>query len=246
MVTRRRFVRFCAAFLASLRAAPAFAGQAAAPFARVRLVDGRSRDLSPSELEVGVNYLFHYPYIATPCFLIRLDRPAAEPTRLVTENGRSYRWQGGVGPERSVVAYSAICAHRMTHPAKSVSFINYRSQPATYLDRGEQSACRAGIIYCCSERSVYDATRGARVLGGPAPQPLAAIRLEYDADGDALFAAGVYGGALFERFFHEFGERLSLEFGTTAIRRPVRGAAKVMRLAEYSRNQILCGSRTCV
>jgi Rieske Fe-S protein len=240
MVSRRGFVQFCATFLASLRAAPpAFADQAELPFARVNLVDEHAQVLPASQLEPGVNYLFHYPFVSTPCFLLRLDHPA-EPTRLATEQGRGYGWEGGVGPGQSIVAYSAICAHKMTHPARSVSFINYRPQPVAFRDRSEQTTRRGEIIYCCSERSVYDAAQGARVLGGPAPQPLAAIRLEHDPAQDALYACGVYGGALFDRYFREFGDRLMLEFGTTDIKRTVQDTARVMRLEEYTRNQMLC------
>ena len=240
MVTRRGFMQFCATFLASLRAAPpAFADQPASAFARVNLVDQHARSLSASQLEPGVNYLFHYPYISTPCFLLRLDHAAA-PTRLATEKGRSYGWEGGVGPGQSIVAYSAICAHKMTHPARSVSFINYRPGPVAFRDRAEQTARGSDVIYCCSEHSVYDAAQGARVLGGPAPQPLAAVRLEHDKAQDSLYACGVYGGALFERYFEEFGDRLTLEFGTTDIQRPVERTARVIRLEEYTRNQMLC------
>lgn len=241
MVTRRGFMQFCATFLATLKAAPpALADQPVTNFSRVRLVDDYSRAVSPSQLDAGISYLFHYPYVTTPCFLLRLQRPATETTSLVTEAGQRYRWLGGVGPDQSVVAYSAICAHKMTHPARAVSFINYRPEPVTFRDHGEQPTRRAGVIYCCSERSVYDATRGARVLGGPAPQPLAAIRLEHDATEDVLYASGVYGGVLFERFFDEFHERLSLEFETTDIRRPVSDSATVVRLDEYCRNQVFC------
>ena len=69
---------------------------------------------------------------------------------------------------------------------------------------------------------------------------MAAVRLEYDAEQDVLYADGVYGGALFERFFHEFGMRLSLEFETTHIRQLVEGTALVQPLDEYCANRILC------
>src|SRR5690606_7160076 len=126
-------------------------------------------------------------------------------------------WSGGIGPQRSVVAFSAICAHKMTHPARQVSFINYRHSPATFRDSDYRTAERAQVIYCCSEKSVYDATAGARVLGGPAPQPLATILLEQDGDG-TLYAVGTEGGALFDAFFERFSSRLSLELRTEDVR----------------------------
>jgi hypothetical protein len=138
-----------------------------------------------------------------------------------------------------VVAFSAICAHKMTHPAKQVSFINYRHQRVTFEDAEKQSTERAQVIYCCSEKSVYDPVNGARVLGGPAKQPLAAIVLEQDNAG-TLYAVGTTGGELFDRFFREFTPRLQLEFGTQEVRRLVGERATVHTLAEYCRNQVLC------
>src|SRR5581483_1608283 len=160
-----------------------------------------------------------YPYIATPCFLLNLGRPT-KPSWLETEDGRRYRWDGGLGPQRSVVAFAAICAHKMTHPAHAVSFISYRHQTATFQDTHEQTTQRAQVIYCCSERSVYDPLDGARVLGGPAKQPLTSIVLEQDQDG-ALVAVGTVGGELYDKFFEHFSSRLSLEFRTRDVRRLV-------------------------
>lgn len=241
MVTRRGFMQFCTTLLAGLKsAAPVIADQPATPFARVRLVDRHQEPVSASRLEIGVSYLFYYPFLATPCFLLRLEESAAEAVSLATEDGQAYRWRGGVGPRRDIVAYSAICAHKMTHPARQVSFINYRPETVAFKDLSEQTRRQSGLIYCCSERSVYDATQGARVLGGPAPQPLAAIELEHDPTDDTLYARGVYGGALFDRFFSEFGQRLVLEFGTFDIQRPVEQTARLMRLDEYCRNTVFC------
>jgi len=37
--------------------------------------------------------------------------------------------------------------------------------------------------------------------GGPAPQPLAAIELDYDPESDSIYATGTVGGEMFERYF---------------------------------------------
>ena len=240
-MTRRGFVRLCASAVALISAMPSALAQPGARlrrYQRARLVDVNDRPITSESLAVGENYLFHYPFLATPCFLLNLGR-AAMPTQLKTEDGQTYQWQGGVGPGRSVVAFSAICAHKMSHPARTVSFINYRHERVRYQDSGERPAEQAQVIYCCSEKSVYDPAQGARVLGGPARQPLAAIVLEEDADG-ALHAVGTFGGEMFERFFREFGMRLTLEHGTSKIRTPVAGSAQVMRLADYSDKQMRC------
>lgn len=205
-------------------------------FARVALRDRRGRPITAGALETERDYLFFYPYVCTPCFLLRLARPT-EPVELETAAGEAYRWRGGVGPEHSVVAFAAICSHRLTYPAESVSFIGYRKQPVGFLD-GQRVERRAAVIQCCSEHSLYDPAAGARVLAGPAPQPLASIALEADTTG-ALYATGVYGGLLYERFFRRFGFQLELEFGTRA-QSPVEGVATVQPLDEYSRTRIQC------
>ena len=241
--SRRGFIRLCASLAAGLTASVHLGAKPPGPmrrYERVRLLDNGGQSLHPAALAVGENYIFHYPYISTPCFLLNLGEPVRPVGGLETEAGERYDWQGGVGANRSVVAFSAICSHRMTHPAPEVSFINYRHQAASFADRQEEEARRAQVIYCCSEKSVYDPTTGARVLGGPAPQPLAAILLDYDKRHDALYAIGTLGGELFDRFFEDFSLRLALEYGTTDIRQPVTVNTNVLTLDEFSATQVLC------
>ena len=129
----------------------------------------------------------------------------------------------------------------MTHPARAVSFINYRHEEVRFIDAGKRQARRGGVIYCCSERSVYDPIRGGRVIGGPAPQPLAAIVLKHDAGSDNLHAVGTFGGEMYEKFFEKFGFRLAFEFETSDIRRRVRERSVLVPVEEYSRTRIRCG-----
>ncbi len=239
--TRRGFVRLCTSAVTLASTSPALFAQTETTlrhYRRVRLVDDRERPVSAANLKVGESYLFYYPYIATPCFLLNLGR-STKGAWLQTEDGGRYRWEGGVGPRRTVAAFSAICAHKMSHPAREVSFINYRHQTATFQDTKNETAQRAQVIYCCSEKSVYDPGDGARVLGGPAKQPLATILLEQD-DRGAFYAVGTTGGELFDRFFERFSSRLALEFRTSDVRKLVTGTAIVTPLAAYCRNQILC------
>lgn len=243
-VKRRTFFKLCASTAALVAASPqllAQEGGTARRYHRATLVDEHHKPVRVGELEEGESYLFHYPFVSTPCFLLNLGKPATQQASLTTEDGRSYTWQGGVGPENSVVAYSAICAHKMTHPARAVSFINYRHTPVSFFDKENNRIKREGVIYCCSEKSVYDPTQGARVLGGPAQQPLAAILLEYDEKDDTLAAVGTYGGDMFDRFFREFGFRLQLEHKVTDVREEVEKTTPVVKLAEYCASQVLCG-----
>jgi hypothetical protein len=128
----------------------------------------------------------------------------------------------------------------MSHPARAVSFINYRHHAVRFRNKDEAITQRSQVIYCCSEKSVYDPMQGARVLGGPAPQPLAAILLEYDERDGSLYAAGSYGGEMFDRFFEKFSFRLELEFNTANVREEVANTAAVVPLAQYCQTQVLC------
>lgn len=58
-----------------------------------------------------------------------------------------------------------------------MSFISYRGDGETFLDKIQHMRTQNGVIYCCSEWSIYDPARGATVQGVPAPQPLAAAIL---------------------------------------------------------------------
>lgn len=231
---RRDFVKLCAASAAGATLpTPAEAATLKARlYRRVTLVDERAQPVRASALGTGVNYVFDYPFAATPCFLLRLAKPAAGGVDLRTEGGGAYRWEGGVGPERSIVAYSAICAHKLTYPTRQVSFIGYRDGPSPVAGAGR-------VITCCSDRSVYDPAAGARVVSGPAPQPLATILLEHDAKTDGLAAVGTFGGEMFDQFFQKFGFRLQLEMGDRA-KSAVDGRAVLRELATYSAQWAQC------
>ncbi|NIR61938.1 MAG: hypothetical protein GWO02_21850 [Gammaproteobacteria bacterium] len=241
---RRRFVQACLSTVALAgcnRSKPPLPEEGYLKrYDRAKLVDRRRRPITAESLQPGETYVFNYPYRATPCFLLDLGKPTETDVDLETEEGQAYRWRGGVGPGRSVVSYSAICSHRLTYPAPSVSFISYRDKPVKFKTRAEEEVRRRDVIYCCSERSVYDPAAGARVLGGPAPQPLAAIVLESDGDG-TLYATGAYGGTLFQTFFDKFGFSLELQFVSGRAHDPVREEAEVVPIAEYSDHLIFCG-----
>jgi len=241
---RRTFFKLCASAVAMATASSrllAEEGGSARRYRRTILVDESGKPARAADLEVGEGYLFHYPFVTTPCFLLNLGRPATQQATLRTEDGRSYTWKGGVGPGRSIVAYSAICAHKMTHPARSVSFINYRHESVSFIDSDRNRTQRESVIYCCSEKSVYDPRQGARVLGGPARQPLAAILLEYDEAEDSIAAIGTYGGEMFDLFFEEFGFRLQLEHKVSDVAEQAGGRTPVVKITEYCASQVLCG-----
>ena len=243
---RREFVKICASAVAGVSASPellAKGDREMHSYSRVMLIDRLSKEpIVVSSLEVGETYLFHYPYISTPCFLIDLGRPVKANGNLKTRDGNRYQWPGGVGPGRSLVAFSAICAHKMSHPAPSVSFINYRHGKASFRNHDKQVVEDEGVIYCCSEKSVYDPARGGRVLGGPAPQPLAAILLEYIESEDSLYATATIGGEMFNNYFKQFSQRLVFDLERTDIQSAALKTTELMPLQEFCRNLINCSA----
>jgi arsenite oxidase small subunit len=231
---RRAFLKFCAAGAAgNLAAAPALAADARPQlYQRALLVDAKGQPLRSKAIPASRNLIFHYPYASTPCFLLNLGRPAKASAQLKTADNQAYEWRGGVGAARSVVAYSAICAHKLTYPTKDISFISFRAE-ASARNR------HANVIHCCSEHSQYDPAEGGKVLAGPAPQPLAAILLEHDAKSDEIHAVGTLGGEMFNQFFAKYEFRLTLD-GDGAPRRPVQGRATVVELENYCKQQVKC------
>jgi len=81
--------------------------------------------------------------------------------------------------------------------------------------------------------------RRARVVSGPAPQPLATILLQHDPKADELFAVGTFGGEKFAEFFTKFEFRLQLEMGNRA-RAAVEGTTTVRALENYSTQWAKC------
>jgi hypothetical protein len=129
---------------------------------------------------------------------------------------------------------SAICAHRLSYPTRQISFISYRNQA------GPSKLTHSNVIHCCSEHSEYDPATGARVLGGPAQQPLSAILLEHDKSSDQFYAVGTLGGEMFEAFFAKYEFKLALEYGNQRGRQPVAGSTVVTELQNYCRQQVQC------
>jgi len=238
---RRHFLFGCAAAAAAaepaLLAQHAQAAQQASSteprrWSRARLLDADGAPLKAAAIEPRRALLFPYPFVGTPAFLIDLGRPTQRAVSLETQDDRRYTWDGGVGPKRSIVAFSAICAHRMAYPTRAISFINYRDEPSVVTQRAQ-------VIHCCSEHSEYDPAAGARVLAGPATQPLAAIVLEHDATDDSLHAIGTRGGELFDAFFDHFAMKLALEHGG-AEHRPVGESTTAIPIERYCRQLMRC------
>ena len=229
---RRDFIKWCALAGAAAGAGAVSADARPRFYERAKLVGADGAPLRAQAIPAGRNLIFHYPYASTPCFLLNLGRSAKASAALKTADNRPYEWRGGVGAQRSIVAYSAICAHKLTYPTRDISFISFRAETSARNKLGN-------VIHCCSEPSQYDPADGGRVLAGPAPQPLAAILLEHDAASDELTAVGTLGGEMFNEFFAKFEFRLALDNGGQA-KRAVSGTAAVVALESYCRQQVKC------
>jgi Rieske Fe-S protein len=185
-------------------------------FAPARLVDERGDPFHASTLQVGEAWLFNYPFVASPVFLLRLAQPVTAHT-LETEDHRRYETPAGVGPQ-------------LMYPTPSISFIGLRKGVGKEPPE---------VIHCCGDDSRYDPAAGARVLAGPAPQPLAAVPLVWNAQTDELQASGVLGGDRFDAFFKKYAFRLDMELGARA--RAAASASCVVRPARhYSRQWQQC------
>jgi arsenite oxidase small subunit len=219
-VERRDFLVACSAtLLASVASSPLLASESRAKPTVKRyqasiLSDAHGEALRASTLKPLTNYVFQYPFASTPCLLIDMGRDI-----------------GGVGKSKSIVAFSAICSHKLAYPAKEVSFIRFQAQAS--------SKSEAERIHCCADHSVYDPTAGAKVISGPAPAPLAAIALEYDAKKDLLRAVGTAGAEQFDAFFAKYDFKLSMEYGNRA-RDQVAKTTRLQELTNYCRNVAQC------
>ena len=235
---RRHFIESCTKSAACLGASvtlPANMAWAANiqahEYANALLCNAQGDPIKASSLKANTNYVFHYPFEATPVFLLNLDK-AALPKSLNTKSNESYNWPGGVGPNHSVVAFSAICAHQLVYPTPQVSFISFRKSKSA---KGVQD----NLIHCCAEHSQYDPAQGAQVLSGPAPQPLCAVLLQHDAKTDTLTAYATLGGEMFDEFFKKYEAKLSLDIGTKAKNKIV-AKATVQELDKFCRNPVQC------
>jgi Rieske Fe-S protein len=227
---RRDFLT-CSVATATLTAFDALASTPQKKYERARLINAVGDPVTAASIRTNTNYVFMYPFASTPCFLLNLGKPLRNAAQLKTQAGQSYGWSGGVGAQNTLVAYSAICAHKLAYPAKEVSFIRFQSE--------KSKTSEAGMIHCCADHSVYDPAAGARVVSGPAQDPLAIVLLDWDSKTDQLFATGTLGPEQFDAFFKKYEFKLSMEYGNRAQQR-VTGTAALSELTQYCRNVAQC------
>ncbi|BBG24821.1 Cytochrome b6-f complex iron-sulfur subunit [Sulfuracidifex tepidarius] len=176
-------------------------------FPWIVIVDSNGNPIKASTFPVNepTIMLFQYPMLGDITFLLNMgdenDKPVAIPPTKVTipQNGATYDFPGGVGPNKSIVAYSAICQHLGCAPPE-IHFY-----PPKYFSPGGnvpnflpssayQAAVAAGaksIIHCDCHGSTYDPWHGAAVVTGPTVRPLPYVQLYWDQDTDFLYAVSM-------------------------------------------------------
>lgn len=238
---RRNFLKVVAAGATFLAVNPSFIrgnlyaaeGTLYKAYERAQLVGADGKPILASKLEQEVNYVFNYPYASTPCLLVNLPRPTATDVALTSEAGEKYVWKSGVGKNRAIVAYVAICTHQLTHPTPVDSFMMYVPEKTKTM-----AYDKSGVIVCSSHLSAFDVHAGGKVLGGAATQPLAAVVLEHAAD-DTLWAVGILGSDTFQDYFKAFKPELKQFYnGPAEAKKLVSISAKTVKLTEFSKDLI--------
>lgn len=247
-VTRREFIRAMGATglaIATLSLIPPIFNYIrpkiprALPYPETRLVWPDGSPVRVDELEVNKHYIFSYPLINTPNFLINLGdeegRPIGirvklnevpvileEPPILFMDRGRGfieYEVPGsgrvyeveGVGPNKSIVAYSAICQH-FGCPYNLINFYPPGVEPP---NARSDLAKRGAVIYCRCHGSLFDPYRGATVLLPPARRPQPFVKLEV-RDGE-LWATSVVGPTIYGLICNTCAEPDKLVGSTTEV-----------------------------
>lgn len=229
---RRRLIKICSvtAALAGLQGGALGSANAAElkEYKRVKLVDDKGQAIKTKTLSTKEAYIFNYPFKGTPCFLINLESKAVGGEKLTADSGE-YTWDGGVGPDARVVALTAICAHQLAYPSKDHTSISY------YPPGGNPDAEKSGQIVCCEHARIFDPAHGGKMVAhNKQTQPLASIRLEYDAGKDELYATGVYGAQRFDDFFKAYKQELIDEYGPGVAKQEATDSATVVLLSKYS------------
>lgn len=76
---RRSFVKLCMGAVTAGQLRQSFAsGETINKYDRVELIDTHNNRIATDGLEIGYSYIFHYPFVTTPCFLMDLGEPIRE------------------------------------------------------------------------------------------------------------------------------------------------------------------------
>jgi len=128
-----------------------------------------------------------YPYGPSSTGLMLFNYPLSnEPNMLLNLAAEA---PNGVGPNKTFVAYSAVCQHQ-----------GFQAPSISYYPPGSCGGFNGGnaFIHCIAHGSTYDPAiagpgGGAGLITGPASRPLPQVALEWDPATDYLYAVGAIG-----------------------------------------------------
>jgi len=238
---RRNFLRVSATSAMAVAIAPSLVtqrlyaedGSLFQTFEKVQLKDAEGNPLKSAALAVEENYIFHYPHVSTPAIMVNLAEPAQKNIKLKAEDGTEYIYRGGAGENGTIVAYSAICPHQLTHPQPEMSMFQYVEEKGKTL-----AYKKGGVFVCSSHLSAFDPKEGGKVVSGPANEGLASIILEIDAE-DNMWAVAVLGPVKFQDYFDAFKDEFKKFYGNKRkAKKLIKEEAKVQPLKNYSADLI--------
>jgi len=200
-------------------------------YEKIQLKDAEGQPIKAGELKVEENYVFNFPHISTPCILVDLGEATQKDVKLVNDSGIEYIFKGGVGKKGSIVAYSAICPHQLTHPSPETSFFQYLPKNGKTLAYKE-----GGVFVCSAHLSVFMPKSGGKRVGGPATEGLTQIVLEID-DNDYVWAVGALGPNRFHEYLNAFKSEFKKFYGNKRkAKKLIKEETKVVTLKEFSTN----------
>ncbi len=154
---------------------------------------------SQFEVESPSVWIFYYPLSDEPNFIIRFSDGVPPSSVTIDATGANYSFTGGVGPNNSIVSYSAICQHLGCIPP---IIHYYPPSQISQLPVNVTAAITAnkithGVIHCNCHGSTYDPFKGAGIVTHPTQRPLPFVTLKYDSLTDTLYAKKLTGPVVF-------------------------------------------------
>ncbi|MGC8505409.1 MAG: Rieske 2Fe-2S domain-containing protein [Thermoplasmata archaeon] len=170
-------------------------------FPTMELVGADGKPLLYSDIPVNTptTWLFYYPLTNDPNFLLNLGDASGNPVNVppyevpIPATGSTYKFNGGVGPKGSVVAYSAICQHLGCIPPE----IHYYPPTQTVPGTSFSGSSNPGYIHCSCHGSTYDPLKGAAVITGPTSRPLPNVMLKYNSSKGTFSAYSMVGPTIY-------------------------------------------------
>ncbi len=200
---------------------------------KVMLKDKDGTPLKASTLAKEENYVFNFPHVASPAILVQLDGPTEKNVTLSADDGTEYTFKGGVGKDGSIVAYSAICPHQLTHPQPDTTFFQYVPTGTKTL---AYDKAVGGVFVCSSHLSAFTPKDGGKRVTGPATEGLTQIVLEID-ENDVIWAVGALGPNKFHEYLKAFKGEFKKYYGNKRkAKKLVKKEAKVVTLKNFSKD----------